>query len=145
MRSNYESIEYSETRLVSWFGTPGGERASECLSGMARSRSLASRGAFITVGKHTLHNIPDHRCCKYFPIFLFRVRRQPNRSSPPTSLPKQSNNLHHTSSTMATFADESGMEVADDSMDVSKPSFPPVSAVDAMVSLGFGQLLNVVD
>lgn len=45
---------------------------------------------------------------------------------------------------MATFADESGMEVADDTMDMSKPSFPPVSAVDAMVSLIYTQCFFMV-
>jgi hypothetical protein len=35
---------------------------------------------------------------------------------------------------MATFAEDNGMEVAEEMQDPQQPSFPPISAVDAAVN-----------
>jgi hypothetical protein len=35
---------------------------------------------------------------------------------------------------MATFAEDNGMDVAEEMQDPQQPSFPPISAVDAAVS-----------
>lgn len=69
----------------------------------------------------------------FIPLFHVRPPTQSNQSTAPPLL-----NLVFTLSniikTMATFADESGMDVAEGNDTTMIPSFPAVSAVDAAVS-----------
>lgn len=77
-----------------------------------------------------------------FPVFHPRVRRQskalnPANSSFVHSFEPRFSLYFELLANMATFADESGMDVSEEINDGSVPSFPPVSAVDANVSTSF--------